>query len=62
MGLRGYDGWKLRERMFLPVVCSVCGGEAEVLYFDMYGEACGCDLCVRKVNYWEAEAYDGYIA
>lgn len=30
--------------------CPVCGQECETIYEDIYGDAAGCDICMKAVD------------
>lgn len=39
-------------------VCPVCGEECESIYKDRWGNICGCENCVEKMDAWEEMDHD----
>ena len=42
-----------------PPVCPVCGAETDTFKKDFYGDICGCDQCVKDVDAWDYEDWNG---
>ena len=39
--------------------CPVCDAETDTFFKDYYGDIVGCDSCVRPVDAWDEEEWNG---
>lgn len=40
--------------------CPHCGAECEDYFYNVWGEFCGCDVCLTRRDAWQARAASGF--